>query len=204
MRTTSGEEGGVSVSGIVLAAGRATRMGGHKLLLPIGGLPMLHRVVEASLNSRAAQTVLVVGHDAEAILEAMEGWPVTVVVNPDFAAGMSTSVRAGLLAVDPACDAALFLLGDQPFVTAGLLNTLIEHFAQSGKSVIRPSVGTHPANPVLIAAELFPEVLQERGDVGARRVLERHASEVLLVPVDDPHVCVDIDSPEEYEEEKDA
>jgi molybdenum cofactor cytidylyltransferase len=198
------KELGVSVAGIVLAAGRATRMGGSKVLLPIGGRPMVQHVVEASLASKTTQTVLVVGHDAEAVAKTAEAWPVSVTVNRDYAEGMSTSLRAGLLAADPGCDGALFLLGDQPFVTSALLDALIEEFARSRKAVVRPLVGARPANPVLVRADLFPEILEEYGDVGARRVIERHSGDICLLPVSDQHLCVDIDSPEEYEQERNA
>jgi molybdenum cofactor cytidylyltransferase len=179
-------------------------MGGGKLVLPVGGRPMVQRVVDAALGSRASSTILVIGNEAEEVLEAVAGRPVTVVVNPDYAEGMSTSLRAGLAAVDPAADGALVLLGDQPFVSSALLDALIDRFARVGKPVVRPSAEGRPGNPVLFSATLFPEIVGERGDVGGRRVIERLADEVCMVPVDDPHELVDIDSPQEYEEEKDA
>jgi len=193
-----------SVAAVVLAAGRATRMGGAKLLLPVGGRPMVQRVVDASLGSKASQTIVVVGNEAEKVSEALAGRPVTVVVNPDYAKGMSTSLRAGLSAVDPAADGAIILLGDQPFVSAALLDALIDRFARCAKRVVRPSVDGRPGNPVLVSATLFAELAEARGDLGGRRVIERRSGEVCMVPVDDPHELVDIDSPQEYEEEKDA
>ena len=193
-----------SVAAVVLAAGRATRMGGAKMLLPVGGRPMVQRVVDASLDSKASQTIVVVGNEAEKVSEALAGRPVTVVVNPDYADGMSTSLRAGLMAVDPTADGAIILLGDQPFVSSALLDGLIDRFACCAEHVVRPSVGGRPGNPVLVSAALFPELAEERGDVGGRHVIERRADEVCMVPVDDPHELVDIDSPPEYEEEKDA
>jgi molybdenum cofactor cytidylyltransferase len=193
-----------SVSAVVLAAGRATRMGGGKLLLPVGGRPMVQRVVDASLGSKATQTIVVVGNEAEGVMEAMAGRPVTVVVNPDYADGMSTSLRAGLSAVDAAADGALILLGDQPFVSSALLDALIDRFASCGKSVVRPSSGGRAGNPVLVSAKLFSEIAGEHGDVGGRHVVERAGADVCMVPVDDPHELVDIDSPQAYEKEKDA
>lgn len=191
------------VAAVVLAAGRATRMGGAKLLLPVGGRPMVQRVVDASLGSRASQTIVVVGNEAEKVREAVAGRPVTVVMNPDYASGMSTSLRVGLSAVDPDASGAIILLGDQPFVGPALLDTLIDRFVDCGASVVRPSVGGHPANPVLVSAALFAELAAEHGDVGGRRVLERRPDEVSLVAVDDPHELVDIDSLREYEKERD-
>jgi molybdenum cofactor cytidylyltransferase len=131
------------------------------------------------------------------------GRPVTVVVNPDYADGMSTSLRVGLAVADPAADGALVLLGDQPFVSPALLDALIDRFASCGKLVVRPSADGRPGNPVLFSATLFAEIAAEHGDVGGRHVVERRPDEVSLVAVDDPHELVDIDSPREYEKERD-
>ena len=122
----------------------------------------------------------------------------TVVMNPDYAAGMSGSLRAGVQAAGE-CEAAIVLLGDQPFVTSGLLDELIDRFAETRANVVRPASSTGPANPVLLSATLFAELLEQRGDVGGREVVERHRDEVSLVPVDDPRVVADIDSIEDYE-----
>ena len=187
------------VLGVVLAAGMGTRMGGTKVVRPVAGKPMVERVVDAALASRLADTVVVVGHEAAGVRAVLEGRPVRVLDNPSFAEGMSTSVRAALLAVGPDYDAAMFLLADQPFVTAGLIDRLLEAFAATGKPIVRPEVDGRPGNPVLFSARLFPELLRETGDRGGRDVVRRHAGEVCLVAVDDPRACLDIDSLEEYE-----
>lgn len=189
----------VRVTGVVLGAGRATRMGGSKLLRPVGGQPMVARVVDAALASGLAETVVVVGHEADEVRDVLRGRAVRVVLNPDFADGMSTSMRAGLRAVGPGCDAVMFVLADQPFVTAALLDLLIGEYAASGKAVVRPEVRGRPAHPVVVGAALFPELLAESGDRGGRRVIERHAADLRLVAVEDARLCIDIDSPEEYE-----
>lgn len=189
----------VSVAAIVLAAGRATRMGEQKLLLPLAGRPVVRWAVDAALGSRAAETIVVVGHEAGRLAAVLEGLPVKVVVNSHHEEGMSTSLQAGLRATGAACDAAIFVLGDQPFVTSSLLDRLIERFAETGKAVVRPLVGDRPANPVLMGAELFPEVHEQHGDVGGREIVARHPGEVCLVEVDDPRVGTDIDSVEDYE-----
>jgi molybdenum cofactor cytidylyltransferase len=192
------EVAGVSVAAIVLAAGRATRMGSQKVLLELGGRSLVQRVVDAALGSRAARILVVVGYEAGPVSDQLEGRPVTVVVNPEYAAGMSTSLQAGVRAAG-ACDAAVFLLGDQPFVTSAQLDQLIERFAATRKAVVRPLVGGRPTNPVLLSTALFGEILEQRGDVGGREIVERHSDEVCLVPLDDPQAAVDIDSPEDYD-----
>lgn len=203
-RRASDEASGPRVAAVVLAAGRARRMGGAKLLLPVGGIPMVRRVVDAALRSRVSETIVVVGHEAQGVRAALDGLPARVVANTDYARGMSTSLRAGLAAVDAAADGALILLGDQPFVSAALLDELIDRFGACGKSVVRPALDGRPANPVLVGAALFPELMRERGDVGGRRVVERRPEDVCLVPVDDPRQLVDVDSPEQYAKERDG
>jgi xanthine dehydrogenase accessory factor len=187
-----------SVAAVVLAAGQATRMGGRKVLLPIGGRPMVQRVVDATLASKAIQTIVVVGHEADSVVAALAERPVTVVVNPDYAEGMSSSMRAGLEAVDAGADGALILLADQPFVGPALLDRLIDRFGACGKPIVRASIDGLPGNPVLVSTTLFPELARERGDVGGRRVVEEHQNEVCLVPVDDAREIMDIDSAPDY------
>lgn len=185
------------VAAVVLAAGQATRMGAQKLLLPVGGRPMVRRVAEAALGSRVMETIVVVGHEPESLRTALEGLPVKVVVNPDYEAGMSTSLRAGLRAIGDEADGVLILLGDQPFVTPALLDRLIDVHTDDGARIVRLAVGDRPANPVLMSADLFPELLAQQGDVGGRDVAARHAEEVQLVPVDDASV-MDVDTAEDY------
>lgn len=189
----------IRVLGVVLAAGRATRMRGSKVTRPVGGRPMVERVVDATLESRLAGTVVVVGHEADNVRAIVEDRPVRVVDNPSFADGLSTSIHAALRDIGPDFDAALFLLADQPFVTGALIDRLLESFAVSGKLIVRPESDGSPGNPVLFSARLFPELLRETGDHGGREVVRRHADEVCLVAVDDPLTCLDIDSLEEYE-----
>ena len=140
-----------NVAAVVLAAGRATRMGVQKVLLPLGGRPLVCRVVAAALASRAAPTVVVVGHDAARVRDAVAGSPVTVVTNHRYAEGMSTSLRTGVAALDDDVRAALFLLGDQPFVTPELLDRLIARFVATRAPIVRPAVDGRPTTPVSVS-----------------------------------------------------
>ena len=187
------------VAGVVLAAGRATRMAGSKVVRPVEGVPMVARVVEAVLGSRLDEVVVVVGHEGERVAAILRDRPVRIVDNPRYAQGLSTSVGAGLHALGPRCDGALFLLADQPFVTSALIDRLLEAFAATGKSIVRPLACGRPANPVLFSAALFAELAREEGDRGGRQVVLRHRDDVALVAVDDPLLCLDIDSLDDYE-----
>jgi molybdenum cofactor cytidylyltransferase len=152
MTTASRHRAGeVAVSAVVLAAGCATRLGEQKVLLPVEGRPMVQRVTDAALGSKAVETIVVVGHEADAVRKALAGRTATVIVNPDYAAGMSTSLQAGVRAVAIGCDAALFLLADQPFVASSLIDQLIERFAETRASVVGGGGGggAGPPGPVV-------------------------------------------------------
>jgi molybdenum cofactor cytidylyltransferase len=160
---------------------------------------MVARVVDAALESRLDRVLVVVGHEAAAVRAALRDRPVDIVDNPLFAAGLSTSVHAAIRAAGAKNDGGLFLLADQPFVTSALINRLLDAFAATGKSIVRPELEGQPANPVLFSAALFPEMLQETGDRGGRNVIRRHEDEICRVQILDSRLCVDIDSLQEYE-----
>ena len=187
------------VSAVVLAAGRATRMGGQKVLLPVAGHPMIQGVVEATQRSRAAETIVVVGSRSAQVRAALAPYPVRIIENADYELGMSTSLRAGLFAARPDCEAVLFVLGDQPFMTPAMIDELIARLAERGSLIVRPVVGGKPAHPVLMGSELFAEILALEGDVGAREILARHPGDVDLLVMSDVRSALDVDTPEDYE-----
>ena len=129
----------------------------------------------------------------------LEPYPVRVVTNDDFAAGMSASLRAGVEAVDAAADGYLFALGDMPGVTAGLVDLLCRRFNEAGESAILLPVNEgRRGHPVIFASRYRPELLALAGDRGARSVVERHPGCVVEVPVSAAGILADVDTPEEY------
>lgn len=201
---------------ILLAAGTSSRMGAgrHKLLLPLAGRPLLQYSVEAILASQARPLVIVLGHRAEEVRTALGEYAshpaVELVINPAYAQGMSTSLRCGVQALlaraarlhEPPPASALILLGDQPFISAGLINRLITAWRSSGSQIVAPSYGGRRGNPVLFASALFPELLNVEGDEGGRRVIERHRAELMLVEVEaeEARASFDVDTWEAYQE----
>ena len=186
------------ISGIVLAAGRSSRLGRPKQLLPLGGFPLLTHVLRNAAASKLDEVVLVLGHEAARIGSAVGDWGQRVVVNPDYAAGQSTSLRAGLAAVDPTADAALILLGDQPQVGPAIIDALIAAYRASGGAIVVPSYGGSQGPPVLFDRTLFPELAAVTGDEGARGVVRARAAEVVAVPVGDGPPPRDVDTEEDY------
>lgn len=201
-RAVGGDAGAAApqVAAVVLAAGRASRMGRNKLLLTVDGVPMVVRAVEAALASQARPVIVVTGHEAEAVRDALAGRPVTFVHNPDFGEGMSTSVRRGLEALPEAADGALMCLGDMPGIRAGHLDRLIAAFApQEGCAICVPTHDGKRGNPVLLGRAFFPALGTVSGDRGARGLLAEHHDQVCEVELDEA-VVTDVDTPESYAE----
>jgi molybdenum cofactor cytidylyltransferase len=199
------------VAAIVLAAGLSRRMGdANKLLQPVGGTPVLLRVLSALRDTALSSIVVVTGHQAAEIESLLtpyreQGW-LRCVHNPDYAAGLSTSLRVGIAALSAggggatgsqSCDGALICLGDMPRVTSAHIEALLAAFDPSdGRELIVPTYHGQRGNPVLWSSRYFPELQQLAGDSGARSLLERHADVLCYVPMPDDGVTIDVDTPE--------
>src|SRR2546423_956042 len=172
-RAEPAPEKGHQLAGLVLAAGRSTRMGGpNKLLEEINGKPLVRHVVEHVLASRARPIVVVTGHQKERVERALAGLVVTFVHNPDFAAGLSTSLKTGIAAVPVDADGAIVCLGDMPQVSAKLIDRLIAAVDPGGGAlVVIPTILGKRGNPVLWSRRFFADLARVEGDVGARHLI---------------------------------
>lgn len=180
---------------IVLAAGRSTRMGGpNKLLEAVGGVPMVRRVAEAALASRAEQVVVVTGHEAARVGESLDGLHVRLVHNPAFADGLSTSLKAGLNALPDGVDAALILLGDMPLVTAEDCDKVLGALGDGALIAMATANGAR-GNPVAWSSRLFSELKATEGDAGGRSLLSRYADDLVDVEIG-AAASLDADTPE--------
>jgi molybdenum cofactor cytidylyltransferase len=186
------------VAALVLAAGRSTRMGGpNKLLAEIAGKPLVRIAVEEALASRARPVIVVTGHERERVEAALAGLPVRFVHNPDYAQGLSGSLRTGLAAVPAEADAAVVCLGDMPQVDAALIDRLIAAFDPArGALIVVPTVEGKRGNPVLWSRRFFPELAALEGDVGARHLIGTYGEALVEVPVTDRAAFTDVDTPE--------
>lgn len=189
------------ICAILLAAGRSRRMGVQKLLLPFGGRTVIGHIAGEILRSPVDHTLVVVGRDAARIAEALAGQRVTLVTNPDSGGEMLSSVRCGLRALPPECDAVLVALGDQPTLTAELIGQVIDAFRAAGRGVVVPVCGGRSGHPILFSARYREEVLTRYADVGLRGLRHAHPADVLELIVTSPSVLSDIDCPEDYRRE---
>ncbi len=188
-----------SIAAIILAAGSASRMGQPKQLLDWGGRPLVRVVAEHALAARLDRVLVVVGASGDAVAAALAGLPVDIVENPAYAAGQSTSLRAGVIALGAEVGAALVLLGDQPFVTPPIIERLVGAWRTSDAAIVAPVYHSRRGNPVLFARAVFDELLTIQGDQGARAILAADPARVRTVLFDDDLPLADIDTPEDYE-----
>lgn len=188
---------GQDVAAIVLAAGRSSRMGGpNKMLATMDGVPLVRIAAVTALQSRASHVIVVTGHMHDQIAEALAGLDVELIDNPDFADGLSTSMRAGLAQIPDGCDAAIFLLGDMPFVTADDVDRLIEAYQPAtGALIVLPTHNGKRGNPVLWSRRFFADLAEVHGDVGGRHLIGGNPEAVVEVELG-PVVGQDLDTPD--------
>jgi molybdenum cofactor cytidylyltransferase len=193
-------EKGRHIAAVVLAAGRSTRMGAvNKLIAEIGGKPLVRIAAEQAIASRASPVIVVTGHQREKVEAALDGLPVRLVHNPDYAEGLGTSLKAGIAAVPAEADGVIVCLGDMPQVDSALIDKLIAAFdPERGALVVVPSIAGRRGNPVLWSRRFFPDLMQIQGDIGARHLIGNYAEAVVEAPVAGEAALTDIDTPESF------
>jgi molybdenum cofactor cytidylyltransferase len=191
-----GKQAGVAA--IVLAAGQSRRMGGpNKLLADLDGKPLVRHVAEAALAARTGSVVVVTGHQRAEVERALGGLKLRFAHNPDYAEGLSTSVRRGLEALGPEVEGALVCLGDMPLVSADLLDRLIDSFdPKQNAAIVVPTRQGKRGNPVLWARRFFDAMCDLKGDVGARHLIGENRDAVAEVEIGDAAPLFDVDTPE--------
>ncbi|MSR23169.1 MAG: nucleotidyltransferase family protein [Gemmatimonadetes bacterium] len=191
-------QGAPSVSGVVLAAGASTRMGRPKQLLSFHGKPLLQHVLDTAEEAGLDEIILVLGHAADEIRDALApSTKVHVVRNADHASGHASSLRAGLLAASPRSAAAVILLGDQPTMTVDRIQAVIREYGRSGTPVARADYDGTPGHPVVLARTIWDEVSAGEGDEGAKPVLARHPEWVTRVSLQGSPP-LEVDTPDDY------
>ncbi len=201
------------VAGIILAAGESKRFGQPKQLLDWHGKPFVRQVAETALAAGLSPVVVVTGANAEQVEAVVQDLPVSVAHNAAWHTGQSSSLRAGLRALQPPSllldtspvsvgkkggwvGAAIFLLADQPQVTPTVLRALVERHSLDLSPIVVPQVHGQRANPVLFDQITFPDLMSLTGDVGGRAIFSKFP--ITYLPWHDEILLADIDTPEDY------
>lgn len=185
---------------IVLAAGYSSRMKTNKMLLSFAGSTVIENTVQKFLQSQVNQVAVVVGNEKEKIQQILSTYPVQIIENPRFGAGMSTSVQEGVRVFkkDSSLDGIMIIPGDMPLIKTETINRMVSCFKEEDAPIIIPVYQGNRGHPVLFAKSLFSQLLEVKGDVGARDVVKRNFAQCNFLEVDDQGILIDIDCEEEY------
>ncbi len=187
-----------NISAILTAAGESSRMGRPKALLPWRGTTLVEYQASSLLEGGAAEVIVVLGHDHSTIAPHIEGEGVRHVVNPHYAMGKATSVKAGLRALGAEATDVMLLAVDQPRPPEIVALVVDSHLA-TGAPVTSPRFRGRGGHPLIFSAALRDELaaINEEGQ-GVRAVFRAHAADVNEVRIDDPVIRLDLNTPEDY------
>ena len=183
---------------VVLAAGESRRMGTQKLLLPFGGATVIEAVVRTALASPVDRVLAVLGADREAVRLKLGPCGIEFTVNEDFTRGMLSSVQTGFRALPADAEAAVVMLGDQPFLPARVVDAVVGAYRASGKGIVIPAFRGRRGHPVLVDMKFRAAVLALDPADGLHQLMRAHPGDVHEAEVEDADVLRDMDSPEDY------
>lgn len=186
-------------AGVVLAAGSSRRLGSPKQLLIVNGQPLLEVVVAQVCASKLDEVVVVLGAHADEIRARVDLGRAKVLFNSDYESGMASSLRAGLTALAREVSRAMVVLGDQPDISAALLDRLLDLQHESGLPAAALSFNglLHP--PVLMTRDLWGDLMSLEGDIGCRALIRARPELVAKLPaLADSRHPIDIDTEDDY------
>jgi molybdenum cofactor cytidylyltransferase len=190
----------VRVAAVVLAAGGSTRFGRPKQLAAFRGKTLVRHIVAATVEAGCAPVVVVVGEDAAQITLELNGLAASIAMHPQWSIGLGSSIGVGIQRlIDSAAepDAAILLACDQPFVSAATLRQLIQLRLTSGKPIVASAYAATLGIPALFDRSCFPDLLQLKGDSGAKGIILSRQHDV--APFNFPAAAIDIDTPADYQ-----
>ena len=185
---------------VILAAGSSTRLGTPKQLLPFDDKNLLQQTVDAAVYSNANSVIVVLGASADLISKEIDRMNAHIIENKEWEEGMASSVRIGLNTIQkisPLTEAVIFMVCDQPYVSSSLLNDLMHTQKETGKPIVTCNYGEAIGPPALFYKSLFNELMQLKGDAGARKIIQQHSDEVATILFTKGKI--DIDTKEDYE-----
>ena len=184
------------ISSIILAAGRSKRMkSNNKLLSKLSETTMINQVVNSAILSNTDSDIIVLGHEKENIEKILPNKNLTISINKNYNQGISSSIKIGISSLPEDCDAVIIILGDMPDVTDKLINNLIKSFnPEIKRHIILPYYKSQLGNPVIISRRFFPEILQLKGDSGAKNIIKKNLDYVYKLPQKNNASLLDIDT----------
>ena len=188
---------GLAIAGILLAAGKSSRMGHNKMLLDFAGESVLRGAARRALAGGLSPLMVVLGAESDRAAAELEGLSCQIIKNRNYESGMSSSMRAGLAALPAATRAAMILLADMPLVTADMIRTIAHRYHETGTLLVISRYDGVNAPPTLFDRRLFSELLASSGEGAGKQVVQRHraAAEVLDWPA---AALADLDTPDDY------
>lgn len=187
----------LNIGAIILAAGASSRMGEPKQLLLWKKKTFIEHVVETAIEAKLSPIIVVLGAHAEKIIPILEKYNIKIVINHDWKAGLSTSIKTGIIHYSPINDGTVVLLADQPQIPFSLIKSLIDKKATSNAWIIYPERNGKRGNPILLSKEVFPHVNNLKGDQGMRQILKKFKKD--SINWQDDSIFFDVDQKEDFE-----
>lgn len=185
---------------ILLAAGASRRMGSPKQLLQYKGKSLLHHAIDTAIDAALGSVILTLGANAASLQKELQQKDILQVLNPDWHSGIASSISKGLqtaIAHNPELEGIIFMVCDQPFVQASLLQQLLQKHQATQQTIIASQYQNTMGTPVFFHRTFFPELLQLKGDTGAKKLIYKYPDALECVPFEAGHL--DIDTPLDYE-----
>ena len=189
------------IGAIILAGGEGKRMGAIKPLLDIQGAPALARVIGTVRAAGIEEIIVVLGHAADEVRNGVDLTGCRAIINPDYKAGMASSLRAGMAVLPAEARGFLILHSDMPYIAPQTIGAILAT-ARTGARIVAPTYRGKRGFPVYIDRACFPGLLETlAGNVGARVYIAAHPEMLVEIPVDDPGAVTDLDTPEDLKKE---
>lgn len=189
----------INSSIIILAAGESSRLGSPKQLLPYAGKNLLQHSIDVARASAVETITVMLGANADLIQSSISDTAIKIIVHNEWKEGMASTIRFGLntlTTIYPQTEAVIFMVADQPFTTAELLDQLLDAHRTNGSKIVAAKYLDTFGTPVLFHKTFFPELLQLKGDVGAKSLVRKYLHETAFVPFPKGHI--DIDTIDDY------
>jgi molybdenum cofactor cytidylyltransferase len=189
------------IRSIILAAGESKRMGFPKMLLAFNGKTMIENVIEHVAESESSGNLVVLGANREKLTDIIGKYNVSFCYNENYRQGMLSSVQCGMRNLPGDTGAVLVFQGDQPFITPGVINSVIRAYRSSGKGIVIPACGGKRGHPLLLDNRYMTAVDDLDPQKGLREIIERHSDDVFVVETGEPGILRDFDTFEDYMEQ---